>query len=236
MRTNEARLSVLVLALSLSGCWEPKSHEALQRSDGAGPGGTWEVCEDAAVGGVSGDACAFTEGVVGCLVPEWELAAVPTREAPEGTEPATFHAVAGCQSSRGTLIRSEKWESTSAPSDRCDVAVAIRTSDGCIGLEHCGLTNTYCVPDALLPAVAEAPLVVLESAGDCEALLADLEARPGSPCSGEQICDVGFPTTPEMLGAGEPLLVWCHAERLRFSVTSDFPGSYENVTSVWPRL
>lgn len=234
MRTNEARLSALALALALTGCLEPKSHVALQGADGgpgSPPGGPWSVCEDAAVHGVGGDTCAFPTGYAGCGIPQENLDVVPERETPAGYGETTFWATAACLTDREMLIRSQRWESWVIGD--CS-RTARRTDDGCIELTECSNVDTWCVPNAYLPIATEGPLVELDSPEDCVALRDDAEARPGSPCSGEQICYVAFPPAGGGPGNFEPALVWCHGERLRFSLTYYFPSDYENVTLVLP--
>lgn len=230
MRTNEARLSALALALALTGCLEPKSHDALQEADGGPrrpPGGPWSVCEDAAVNGVSGDTCTFPANTRGCGIPN----PVPEPESPDGWGETFFWTTAACLSDRQMLIRSERWE-FAPPAGECSPRAAHRTADGCIELRDCGYLDTYCVPNALLPVAVEGPLVELDSPEDCVALRDDAAARPGSSCSGEEICAIGFPTAGPEFGSLEPTLVWCHAERLRFSITYPGPFGYENVTSI----
>jgi hypothetical protein len=158
---------------------------------------------------------------------------VPEPESPDGWGDTIFWTAAACLSDRQLLVRSERWE-WSPPGAECPPAAAHRAADGCIELRNCRDLDTYCVPNALLPLAVEGPLVELESPESCVALRDNAEARPGSPCSGEQICAIGFRTADREPGSAEPTLVWCHAERLRFSITYPGPFDYENVTSVLP--
>ena len=200
MRTTIVLCSVLLVALALGGCLEPKSHTALERdADASTPGGPWDVCEDAQAAGRSADVCTF-EG--GCA-----------RE-----EPIDHWSAAYCLHASDVLLRYEfDFSLDLASHGACpDGPVIAPAADGCIAVQNCEMVHTFCVPDALLPPRIGSPPVVLESEADCEVLLADEAAAPGGACSGDRICRLDIPG--ESIGTLDPTLVWCHAERLRYAV------------------
>lgn len=190
-----------LLALALGGCLEPKSHQALDRDGDAAvvPGGPWGECFDAMAAGRTGDSCTFPGG---CGSPDTN----------DHWNPA--YCLGGFEGS-GVLLRYEldtSLDPTSPGECLVDRGTA-PAADGCVTIQNCDLVHTYCQPDAMLPPATDDIPVVLESEADCEALLADEIIAPGRACTGTQICGLHLPIGAS--GTHEPMLVWCHAERLR---------------------
>lgn len=212
--TRPALLSLAAI-IALGGCWEPKSHNALQRDDGA-RGGPWSTCDDALAAGLSGDSCTFAGG---CGV----------SDDPSGR----VFDIASCTAD-GLLIRA------SVETTAVDVSLAAdvphRLENGCIGVQTASEleyvlaypenANThgrsiFCVADELLGPVSATESIDLDAAGACESLLDDRE--PGAACSGDSVCGLML-LSPPLSGDGvrvDALFAWCHAGRLR--VTEGVP-------------
>lgn len=215
MRAKKNAL-VLLTALAVTACWEPKSHNGLEPDpEGATSGGPWDSCQEALAGGMNNDACTF-EG--GC------------NTYAEPYNPASLARSAVCES--GTLFVSvqdydEIFPNVCPPPDENgfyeQTLTVRRGEDGCLVAEDCTFRERLCQPDDLLPPPSDSgPLVALETEADCAAVFTDPDASAGVACTGDFLCaaDVfGVPFALEHVDRlGDDLVfpvAWCQAGRLR---------------------
>lgn len=203
--TNSLFRPVLIAAaafISLAGCWEPESHDGLQRLEGGARGGPWTSCDDALAAGLSGDSCAFPANLTACGVNR-------DLSAPDSMD------IASCTVD-GQLLRNTTDKTDVDPS--LPVNVPHHLDDGCIGFQSDPTVyprDVLCVPDELLGPESTSESIDLDAEGACDSLIEDRE--PGMACSGESVCGLML-LSPPVSGDGansDPLFAWCHAGRLR---------------------